>query len=413
MFHQYVRAFALACLLAGGTAYGEETPPATETPQKQEEKPAPQLAAQNAADSNIEIMNDWSEGDFVSVGAKLKQAREAYPDDARLAFLEAACVRGQFLTSQAIALFQEISNKHKRTLEGNAAAALVFIDMKKSQDKAFKIMETLVERNPDDIALRWMYGVVLYTYGMSAEAAAQFEQIKKSVKSGPAVFYHAYANTLADQKKFEEALPLREAAVKLDTNPVTVSAYTGTLVTLGKPEAAAVSLSNYTKLNPRSALIWNQLGDVLDLLKKEEAVVAYDNATKVAPNDPIGWSKKGMFLMKAGKHQESLPCLENAMRLQPVAAHLRNLSNAQYNNKDYEGFYKSGRQLVYEMNTTDKSVRYNLACAAALTGRQPECLAELRILNSAGQLDRKMITHSDFELMQGNAGFKALLDSLQ
>jgi Flp pilus assembly protein TadD len=89
---------------------------------------------------------------------------------------------------------------------------------------------------------------------------------------------------------------------------------------LGQNDVAITQLEKLLKIAPNHVLAQNNLATLLaeDPQRQEDGMVVIDQAIKVAGRQPALLDTKGTLLLRSGKFQEAVACLEEATIMPPV-----------------------------------------------------------------------------------------------
>ncbi len=117
----------------------------------------PALTAAGVYDDAFHIL---STGDEKDVEAALAQATQVFPNDARLAFFAAACVRSRFEIARAVPLFQKAADLDGNGIWAQAAHSIIGMDMDLGdKQQQFKSLDELSQASPKEPLLLWMVAV--------------------------------------------------------------------------------------------------------------------------------------------------------------------------------------------------------------------------------------------------------------
>ncbi len=264
-------------------------------------------------------------GDQKGTEAVLQQAAESFPKDVRLAFFRAACMRSRFSVRGSLPLFRHVIDLDRSSVYAQASARILLLDFgHQDPETHFAALALLVAKHSDDPLLTWMAAVQCRSLKKTSEGIAYFETFGKSFDPdhdlpGPVLFHQTYANLLDDAKRYLDALPHRELAVKLE--PASWS-YQGLGITTSHLHRWVQSEDAFTKAtsldssdpniwvtwafacrdrsdwngviekcsrgviaNPHYVVLWNLWGDANTQLKNYAAALqCYARAMDLAPN---------------------------------------------------------------------------------------------------------------------------------
>jgi tetratricopeptide (TPR) repeat protein len=217
----------------------------------------------------------------------------------------------------------------------------------------------------------------------SKQAAALLSQIKskKLPESilGDYTMLKAKTSLMLDPKTLPSAL-LAEAVRKANDRDVGVQEISNVLVDQKRFADLASFLETIHTEVPGIAKSYGISGDLLLSIqnKPDIAIRQYTNAILLDQGNPMYFNGRGQALYKLSKFDLARADFEMSMQLDP----------------------------------TDSSARYNLACMLALTSREKEAL---EILASAIEIDRKLIDKArqddDFRFIKNGSGFKKILNT--
>jgi len=159
----------------------------------------------------------------------------------------------------------------------------------------------------------------------------------------------AEAEAYYDLKRYEEALPALDEAIKLD--PAYARAYYNkslVLHDLARYEEALATCEQCIRLEPGDAKAFYHKGYILNSLERyEEALQALERALRLDPDYAAAWTSKGYVLNNMERYEEALAAFEQGIRFEPddqKAYHGKGV--ALYNLKRYEeaerAFEKAG-----------------------------------------------------------------------
>lgn len=175
-------------------------------------------------------------------------------------------------------------------------------------------------------ALQQMLGhaVGLHRAGHLDEAERVYVQILQS-KAAPPEAQHLFGVLRGQQGRFEEALKLVEAALKLQPrSPVILSDQGLILFKLGQHERALMAFEQALAIQPDHPASLSNRGNVLsELGRLDEALVSYDQALKIRPDYPEALYNRGNVLCALGRYEEALASYDKALARQPGHADLR------------------------------------------------------------------------------------------
>ncbi len=193
-------------------------------------------------------------------------------------------------------------------------------------DEAIAQYRKALELKPDYVDALLNYGNALNETHHPAEAKAQFERLLK-IKPTHAKANNNLGSILYTEGKNAESKALFEVALKTDPNYADALANMGAiLLVLGQPHAeAAPYFERALKIEPNhgNARIGLSAVYIAFGVKKfetgdlEGAKAFFERAVQLTPSDPSANNNLGVIYLRQGKFKESLPYLEEAVRVKP------------------------------------------------------------------------------------------------
>lgn len=191
----------------------------------------------------------------------------------------------------------------------------------------------LLERNPDDLAVRIRMGESWAARGNFRPAEEVFRKtiaISSGESGDPEVLasaHRALAKLLVDRGAFEEGAAEFRKVIRLDAHCAAAHAGLGSaLAELGRFEEAVSCLREAVQIDPKMGRAEYNLGTLLAMLSRfDEAIPHYQRATDSMPADADLLNNLGFALMKTGDLMEASRQLKRALTLDP------NHANAHFN----------------------------------------------------------------------------------
>ena len=234
----------LAALQAGLTAAQSTTEP-------------PASPALTAAQVNRDALDTLSSGDQHGAKIILGQAVLTFPQDARLAFFDAAIVRSQFDLPLSARLFRRVILLDPDGMWGKASGLINDLDGdSNTKDQQLKALDDLSQSNPNEPVLLWMVCVECRQLKNNVLGAQRFETLLKQWNPGPALVHHTYANILDELHRYQDSLPHRRLAVQLDPKSYSYLGLGNTLSNLGNWNEADQAYQHSAEHNSLSPLLW-------------------------------------------------------------------------------------------------------------------------------------------------------------
>jgi hypothetical protein len=210
-------------------------------------------------------MAEWSAGRQVKAQDLLASDVTTYPNDQRLAFFNAACVRSRWDIAGARPLLLQASQLQSGTADGLCATYVANIDQGTDITGNFNNLTSLANTNRSDVLILWMLAVECrrleqdYRTSGTASSAANFGiQCYRVLLSrihgvGPSLVHQTYGNLLDDMGHTELAVVQRRIAVQEEPATWSCSALVQDLDSLGLTSEAAQDRIRYAAyLRPSS-----------------------------------------------------------------------------------------------------------------------------------------------------------------
>ncbi|MGC4044476.1 MAG: tetratricopeptide repeat protein [Armatimonas sp.] len=237
-----------------------------------------------------QIFLAWSAGNQTEAERMLREAARKYGSELRLAFFAALLVRSRFDIQGAAPILAFVANRAPGTRQGLAAQYMLAIDQRRNVPQSFAALGKLaMETRPVEPLIVWLYAIAARTLRQNRPGIAAYTLLLKHVKVGSALIHQTFANLLDGDKRYAEALPHRQLAVKLEPAPWS---YDGLAMTLYRLRRFDESLKIFEKAAPKSGstfpLIWNHWGVVLSAMgRNKEALEKMERAVQLDPNDSV------------------------------------------------------------------------------------------------------------------------------
>lgn len=183
------------------------------------------------------------------------------------------------------------------------------------------VLADAVAQNPDDPALRTLYGKALWADG---EREAALEQFRAGAAGNPGLTL-AYAKALDSMGRTEDALEQYRAAASHDPGDNEALKGLSTALLLAKRPAEAVEpLRRVVERAPNDILSAQQLGAALegsgDL---DGAAEAYRGVLARMPDAAISRGRLAEVLQQQGRGEEAVQLLREGLQSQPSSANLQ------------------------------------------------------------------------------------------
>jgi Flp pilus assembly protein TadD len=171
--------------------------------------------------------------------------------------------------------------------------------------EAGALCQTLLQINPSDAQLLFLFGMTLHQAGRNAEAAsrlrraAELQPDSARIFSGLGCACRGLGDEAAAAKSFARAAELEPQ------NPDHFYNLGIARHRLGELEAANTAFQKTVALNPRDAACWNNLGKNFKQLNQLAAAIdAYDRALAISPGMEIARHGRAIVLLTAGRLAE-------------------------------------------------------------------------------------------------------------
>jgi tetratricopeptide (TPR) repeat protein len=136
---------------------------------------------------------------------------------------------------------------------------------------------------------------------------------------GPAEGWRQYAQALAGQGLYEEALAASSRAVGIRPDYAAAWSDRGVVLWyLGRYAEAIAATQQALQLDDTNPRPWANLGSILRTLGQYgDALAAYENALLLDPNNPTIWANRSVVLWYLTRYEESLLSANRAVNLDP------------------------------------------------------------------------------------------------
>src|SRR6266849_10261780 len=181
-----------------------------------------------------------------------------------------------------------------------------------------------------------------------ADVSAFLAALQKSVQQ-----WLTEGDTLADLKRYKEALSAYEHAIRLSPNLASAYSNKGSVLNKLKRYEEALAASELAiRLDPNDAAAYHTKGIALySLTRYEEALTAYEQAIRFDSNLAIAYNNKGNTLYSLKRYVEALSAYEQAIYLNPDYANAYHSMGVTLTklgkSKEAQRAYAKARQLGY------------------------------------------------------------------
>jgi tetratricopeptide (TPR) repeat protein len=268
-----------------------------------------------------EVLNHLSKGRQKDAEWLLAEVNRTIPDSQRLIFLQAVLLRSRQDNTTANQWFSKTYVRGRETVPGRAAYAMVAMDSGYGVEYSFKTLKRLVDENPDEILLRWLYGMEARSHPKEAAAGdAQFKKILKKWKTGPVMLHRTYADLLATALgRPDEALEHRRLVTELEPEPWAYQELAGNLMLLQRFDEADRAYAKLLAMDPYKAAYWMEWGECCFYMGDfPSASEKLSQAVTLNPKDVTGLVYVGRCLEKMGRPEEAFGKYERAINTDPT-----------------------------------------------------------------------------------------------
>jgi tetratricopeptide (TPR) repeat protein len=289
-------------------------------------------ALRGASPSNVcaRVFTELSEGRQQDAEALLDVFAEVHTNDQRLAFIQATCSRSRFSINRADMQFEQVMAMNPTTVEGNAARYMLELDARRNVQDNMNGMRLLIGQNPDSPLLLWLMGIACQDNykrtgetKLAKEGADSYRLLMKRFTVGPVLVHQTFANILAEQLAlYEEALPHRELAVRLEPAAWTYQGLANTLTSLKRYDEADAAFRKVIEFDPDSAMFWAQWADSQSKADKYDSCIEKSRkAIELDPSYHRAYASLGFALQAQGKLEEALTAYKRAIAVNPAYGH--------------------------------------------------------------------------------------------
>jgi tetratricopeptide (TPR) repeat protein len=190
-----------------------------------------------------------------------------------------------------------------------------------STDKARRICEAILAREPRNFDATHLLAVVQLQRGAAADAESLF---RRAIEINPfsVEAWNNHGTALKTLKRNAEAAASYDRAVALNPESVSALSNRANLHTmLGRPRDALADYDRALELESKDAAIhYNRAGALHALDRLGEAVESYDKALALKPDFPQALNNRGNVLKELHRFDEALESFDRALELNPLFA---------------------------------------------------------------------------------------------
>ncbi|WP_168442617.1 tetratricopeptide repeat protein [Pontiella desulfatans] len=271
-----------------------------------------------------EAMDYLSKGRQKDAEWLVAEACSVVPDCRRLWFLKGVMQRSRFDWKTARDSLVKAYVLDDASVVSRAAGAVVPMDMGVMVEAGFETLEELIEKHPDEILVRWLYGIEARYHDKHAEMAQkQFKRILKEWKVAPVMVHQTYAKLLTtDLDQPRKALEHRMLAVELEPEPWSYQGLANTFKKLERYKDADRVYGKLLEMQPYTAINWIQWGNCCFYMGDYPAAAAkFEKAYILSPKDVSSLIFWGRSLEKQGKLEEGFANYAKAVEQNPAHWH--------------------------------------------------------------------------------------------
>ena len=240
---------------------------------------AQKLQPNDAAITTYLIQANLSAKKYAAAAAIAHKARQDRPDDLRLARLESSALRQNGKGDEAIAVLQDVVNKHSDDAASYVALAQGYSDANKGS-QAIKVLQDAQMRFPNEAIVTFELGAVFDKQKRFADAEATFRQLlAREPDNAPALNYLGYM--LADRgERLDESVSLLQRALKVEPdNGSYLDSLGWAYYKAGKLDQALDPLTRASDRETTNSVIQDHYGDLLFKMSRyQEAIAAWTRA---------------------------------------------------------------------------------------------------------------------------------------
>jgi tetratricopeptide (TPR) repeat protein len=279
--------------------------------QKERQKHQEMKISGSASKQYSTILKIWEKGIDRLIIDDLDTAVKQYPEDQKLAFFLASCLRAVGNFPAANALLDKVIELKAASPEGKCASLLKECDaMLQGFQQGANITETeaklkeFEKHSGKSPLFRWMYAQELSIFNKQADAAQQLQKLMEKLEPGSPLVHEMYTNLLIKQGNNEEML---KYAVNLAQST-------------GEPWAFCLMGHCWAGLNGQET----------------NMQAAFDQAVKLAPNRADTYISWGNAFLKRNNLGQALPKFQKALEVAPNSkAAMVTLANIYLNTKKF------------------------------------------------------------------------------
>src|ERR1039457_1321085 len=267
-------------------------------------QPSPQLYPSQIESRFLELLSAGKQSEAEDL---IETYTSMYPNNQRMVFLRASCLRSRFMVREAAPLFASVIELEPNSVYGKGALQILYLDLKKEPGQHFEVLRRLVLENPNDMMLRWMIAVQCRAYDKNEEGMKHFQKLLEKWNPGPVLVHQTYGNLLDELKRHVEALVEHRKAAELEPKGWSYQGLGNTLVLLNRCADANEIFKKSVELSPERSEYWQSWAwGLLCEGKFDESIAKCEKAITLNPENYIAWEYWGRCLELQGKLQDAL-----------------------------------------------------------------------------------------------------------
>ena len=251
----------------------------------------------------------------------LEEACSEVSDSRRLWFLKAVMQRSRVEWELSHDSFKKAFVEEDATYISKASAIVVTIDGNQAIGPGFQALEELINEHPEDMLLRWLYGIEARFHGRHiVEAERQFKKILREWKIAPVMVHQTYAKLLtSDLGKPKQALEHRLLAVELEPEPWSYQGLANTYKKLERYKKADQVYEKLIEMKPYNFIYWIQWGNCRFYMEDYKgAFQKYAKADQLKPTEISPLLFQGRCLEKMDQAEAGYLKYEEALKRKPT-----------------------------------------------------------------------------------------------
>lgn len=286
--------------------------------------PAAQISGVEENAACDRIIKAWSEGDQGRAEHMAAARLQAHPSERRTTFVHATFMRSRFYKEEPDQIFGRLIQANPNDLIGQTSGYVLKLDAHRDVEASLRAFAGLSGQNPNDPLVVWLLGIECREHKANKLGAKAYEQLCTLVNPGGSLIHQTYANILDELGRYNDALPHRQTAVRLEPASWSYNGLGNTLHELGRYAEAVKAQQKALELEPDSARVWRQAA------RSENALGHYASAFKMAtrstelnPREYWAWMAVGEAQEGLGQPASAIQAYQSALGIDPQTAAAR------------------------------------------------------------------------------------------